>query len=150
VSFYLDASILVAYFIADAFTNRARRFLYSELPQAIVSDFAATEFSSALGHRVRTKRITSGEAQTAFATFDAWAARAPNRIVTQPEDLTVATAILRRLDLNIRTADALNIAICDAARRDARHLRRQDGRQRPRPRRDGGCRLTTAPSSRRR
>jgi predicted nucleic acid-binding protein len=46
-----------------------------------------------------------------------WVADVAELIEATPSDIAAATAILRRLDLNIRTADALNIAI--AMRLDA-------------------------------
>ena len=61
--------------------------------------------------------MTGQHARVAFAAFDDWVARWATRVVGQEADVRMATAILRRLDLNIRTADALNIAI--ALRLDA-------------------------------
>lgn len=62
-------------------------------PSPILSDFAAAEFASV------------------FATLDTWAARATHRAETTPADVAAAGAFLRRLDLPLRTPDALNIAI---------------------------------------
>ena len=49
--------------------------------------------------------------------FDVWRDGASNKFNTIPQDREHAAAILRRLDFNIRTGDALNIAI--ALRLDA-------------------------------
>jgi uncharacterized protein len=46
-----------------------------------------------------------------FSSFDAWTARAAKRAETKAADVLAAAAFLRRLDLTLRTADALNIAI---------------------------------------
>ncbi len=51
-----------------------------------------------------------------MSTFDSWSVDA-DEVEVVPADLIAAASILRRLDLNIRTADALNIAI--ALRLDA-------------------------------
>jgi uncharacterized protein len=57
------------------------------------------------------RAIRSEEAHRAFATFDAWVARATARALTTSADVASAAAFLRRLDLPLRTPDALNIAI---------------------------------------
>lgn len=108
---YLDASVLVALLTNDPLTPRADAFMRAKTPALIVSDFAAAEFASAMARRVRTEGITPDEARLAFSTFDAWAARATRREQTKAADVSAAEAFLRRLDLNLRTPDALNIAI---------------------------------------
>jgi hypothetical protein len=47
VSLYLDASFLVALFVIDPTSARAADFLSAHPEIVIVSDFAASEFSSA-------------------------------------------------------------------------------------------------------
>jgi predicted nucleic acid-binding protein len=99
VSLYLDASVLVALFTSDALTARADAWLRARQPAVIVSDFAAEEFASA------------DDARGVFTTFDDWTARVAGRVETGPADVSTAAACLRRLDLTLRTLDALNIAI---------------------------------------
>ena len=111
MTLYLDASLLVALLTNDALTARADALLRSNMPTLVVSDFAAAEFASALARRVRTREITAEEAYIAFSRFDAWKARATQRADTTAADVRAAEAFLRRLDLTLRTADALNIAI---------------------------------------
>ncbi len=111
MSLYLDASVLVALLTNDPFTARAEAFLRARTPSLILSDFAAAEFASALARRVRTEDLTEAEARSAFATLDSWAVRATHRAETTPADVAAAGAFLRRLDLPLRTPDALNIAI---------------------------------------
>jgi predicted nucleic acid-binding protein len=111
VSVYLDASVLVALFTNDTLTPRADAYLRAEKPVLIVSDFAAAEFASAIARRVRTGELSSADARVAFSTFDAWIARTAERAQTGHVDVASAAAFLRRLDLALRTPDALNIAI---------------------------------------
>lgn len=61
--------------------------------------------------------MTDQHARIAFAALDDWVARWATEVAGQEADVRMATTILRRLDLNIRTGDALNIAI--AMRLDA-------------------------------
>ena len=111
MSVYLDASILVAMFTADPHSNRARTFLRTQRPELVVSDFTAAELASVVARRVRTHELALDDARAAFAAFDAWTARAAQRATIRAADVTAATAFLRRLDLNLRTPDALHIAI---------------------------------------
>ncbi len=108
---YLDASVLVALLLTDALTSRADEFLRTRAPVLIVSDFAAAEFSSAVGRRVRIGHLSAQEARTAFSTFDTWSQAAATSVETTTADVWAAQNYLRRLDLGLRTGDALHIAI---------------------------------------
>jgi uncharacterized protein len=111
VRIYLDASVLVPLFVADALAARAEAFLQGITEGLIVSDFASSEVSSAVARRVRTGEITAGEARSAFTALDAWAAGAAERVETVAADVRLAEGFVRRLDLPLRAPDALNIAI---------------------------------------
>lgn len=108
---YLDASVLVSLLARDALTPRAYSLLRSRTAELLVSDFAAAEFASALGQRVRTGELTAEEARAAFANFDAWTARTASRVAAA--DVRAAEAFLRRLDLTLRAPDALHIATAE-------------------------------------
>jgi uncharacterized protein len=110
VRLHLDASLLVAIFIEDALSANADALLASNTRALLVSDFAAAEFPSALA-LVRMGELSAEAAHAAFANFDAWTARLGPRLRTEASDVIDAEGFLRRLDLNLRTADALNIAI---------------------------------------
>ncbi|HKN09379.1 MAG TPA: type II toxin-antitoxin system VapC family toxin [Pseudomonadota bacterium] len=111
MSVYLDASVLVALFTDDVLAGRADAFLRTRSPVLIVSDFAAAEFASAIARHVRMRGIRAQDAHRTFTNFDAWIARAAGRALTTSADVASAAAFLRRLDLPLRTPDALNIAI---------------------------------------
>ena len=111
MSVYLDASLLVPLFKDDRFSSRSEAFLSSNGWTLFVSDFAAAEFASAIARHVRMRGLTDAEARAAFVGFDGWTARATQRIEINAADIFVANTWLRRLDLPLRTADALNIAI---------------------------------------
>jgi uncharacterized protein len=99
VSVYLDASVLVALLTDDPLTRRADAFLRANAPILNVSDFAAAEFAAVIARHVRTRDITVDNARVVFSTFDAWTARATQRVEINPADITSAAAFLRRLDL---------------------------------------------------
>lgn len=111
MSVYLDASVLVSLFAIDTLSARADAALRTHSSFLIVSDFAAAEFASAIARRVRMQILTAEEAHVAFSTFDAWVARTTTSAPIANADVTAAAAFLRRLDLTLRTQDALHIAI---------------------------------------
>lgn len=111
MSVYLDASVLVALFTNDPLTARADIFLRANPLVLVVSDFAAAEFSSVIARHVRTKEITKNDARIVFSNFDTWTASTTQRAVINGADIIAAEVLLRRLDLALRTPDALNISI---------------------------------------
>jgi predicted nucleic acid-binding protein len=111
VSVYLDASFLVSLYSTDAFSQRAIAFLRATKPVLVVSDFAAAEFASAISKRVRVSQMTDSEGRRAIADFDTSAPQAMQRIHLETTDLAAADAYLRRFELKLRTADAINVAI---------------------------------------
>jgi uncharacterized protein len=116
VRVYLDASVLVALLMIDTLTARADKFLRTSAPILIISDFGAAEFASAVARRVRTGDITPEEARRGFSAFDSWTSQTTLREEIVAEDVRASERFLRRLDLTLRTADALNIAIAQRVR----------------------------------
>ncbi|MFZ3007150.1 MAG: type II toxin-antitoxin system VapC family toxin [Phenylobacterium sp.] len=112
MSVYFDASVLVAIFTQDAFSDRAHAYLLRERPEIAISDFARAEFASAISRSVRTGSLTAAEARSLFSDFDAWTGSSP-LIETSPQDIKVTEVWLRRLDMNLRAPDAMNIAIAE-------------------------------------
>ncbi|HEV2335053.1 MAG TPA: type II toxin-antitoxin system VapC family toxin [Stellaceae bacterium] len=114
ISVYLDTNLVAAVLIPEPLSDRAERFLASCEDLVVVSDLVAVEFSSLLARRIRTREFTVDQARTALANFDAWTDRLAERADIHASDLSVATSFLRRLDLPLRSLDAIHIA---AARR---------------------------------
>jgi predicted nucleic acid-binding protein len=110
VSVYLDASVLVPLFAIDDLSARADAVLRNLASNVVVSDFAAVEFASAIARRVRMKYLTPNEGRTSFSNFDIWMARIAQAALTGT-DVASAATFLRRLDLTLRTQDAVHIAI---------------------------------------
>lgn len=113
MSVYLDASVLVALFTDDAFTERADNFLRHKRQTVIVSDFAATEFAAIIARHVRTGDISAKDADTTFTNFDIWLSRAAQHVQIGSADVAAAERFIRRLDLTLRAPDAIHIAISD-------------------------------------
>lgn len=111
MSLYLDASVLVALFIDDPFSERADKILRGRMAMPAVSDYAKAEFASSIARHVRTGGMKAAEARKTFVDFDGWTDRSATRVQTTPADIATAELALRRLDLTLRAPDAIHIAI---------------------------------------
>jgi len=109
LSLYLDASVLVALFVAELRAPDAHAGLLGQ--RLFISDVAAAEFSAAIAKRVRVGDLTAADATSAFGTFDAWSAKAANRVQIESGDMAATLFLVRRLELALRMPDAANLAI---------------------------------------
>ena len=64
---------------------------------------------------MRMGDFTRSGAQLILSNFDAWTPRAVHPVHVTAADIKVAESFLRRLDLTLRTPDALHIAIAQRA-----------------------------------
>ncbi len=110
---YLDASVLVAMLTVDTMNARADVFMRTNEPLVVISDFAAAEDTSAVSRRVRTREMSGEDANAIFSSMDEWITRKGGRRRMTSADVTRADALMRRLDLPLRTPDALHIAIAE-------------------------------------
>jgi uncharacterized protein len=111
IEHYLDASYLVSLLTREPSSDRAAAFAAQNPDPPIASDLAAAEFASAISRRVRMRELTRRQGRFALATFDYWAADSVRWVEVSPADIAMATSALRRLDLVLRTADAIHIAV---------------------------------------
>jgi predicted nucleic acid-binding protein len=77
----------------------------------MVSDLARAEFASVMALRVRTQRMDESAAREAFAKVDTWVAAAALPAKLENGDVLLAERFLRRLDMTLRTQDAMHIAL---------------------------------------
>lgn len=108
---YVDADILVSLFSPDANTQRAHAEISKRLPQLVVSNFGAAEFASAISRRVRMKEIGLREGRSILSDYDRWIGAAAQVECVEPPDVALCDHYLRRMDLPLRTPDALHIAL---------------------------------------
>ena len=111
LGWYLDASLLVALLTPEPHSEKAIDFVANNKDLLSVSDLGSAEFASAIARRVRMGEVTIEDARRDLAGFDAWMQRSPQRVEIAAVDVVVATGYLRRLDLPLRTPDAIHIAI---------------------------------------
>ena len=74
-------------------------------------DVVVAEFASAIARLARMERLAGEHATALFADLDAWISQVCETVGTTAFDVAGATPTLRRLDLNLRTPDAVHIAI---------------------------------------
>jgi uncharacterized protein len=106
---YLDASVLIPLFVDDDWTDRARAWATTE-PDVLVSDWAVTEFSSALSLHVRKGRLDADERDEAENALNWWLAGRVKEEPVEPEDVVDARMLLHR-HAKLRAPDALHLAL---------------------------------------
>jgi predicted nucleic acid-binding protein len=111
LNLYLDSSVVVPLFLPDVFVAEATALLEKAGGQVVISDFVAAEFSSVVAIRLRNKDLTRSAARLAFSGFDSWCDLYAESAKTLSSDVENAKGFIRRLDLPLRTPDAINLAI---------------------------------------
>jgi uncharacterized protein len=112
MSAYLDASMIVPLFIADAFSEQADALIAQE-SMITIADWAVVEVSSVIARQKRIGAIDTQTAQRVLSQFDSWRARAVSRAETLSSDMVLATEFVRKFDLGLRGPDALHLAIAN-------------------------------------
>ena len=111
---YLDTSVVVPLIVPETTSSRARSWFDRLDPQwtkeLAVSVWALTEFTSAMGIKVRNREITRGQGEAARALLED--ALLPNMTVVEvtPTDFRLAETMLREFSLGLRAGDALHLA----------------------------------------
>jgi predicted nucleic acid-binding protein len=65
---YIDTSVLMAFYIPEALSDRVDAFLLS-CPQPAISSLTKVEFASALARRIRMGELTKADAERLTALF---------------------------------------------------------------------------------
>jgi uncharacterized protein len=112
MSAYLDASVIVPLFIADAFSEQADALIAQE-SMITIADWAIVEVSSVIARQKRIGAIDTQTAQRVLSQFDSWRTRAVSHAETLSSDMVLATEFVRKFDLGLRSPDALHLAIAN-------------------------------------
>lgn len=111
---YLDTSVVVPLIVPETTSSRARSWFDRLDPRWMkdlaLSAWALTEFTSAMGIKVRNREITRSQGETARALLED--ALLPNMTVVEvtPTDFRLAETLLREFPLGLRAGDALHLA----------------------------------------
>ena len=110
---YLDTSLLVAALTNETETDRVQRWLGREAEDdLVISDWVATEFSSALSIKLRAGHIEPAHRADALAMFARLTT--DNFLVVPVSRLQFRTAarFADQHSLSLRAGDALHLAVC--------------------------------------
>ena len=113
---YLDASVVTALVVHEDATQRVETAVLSSESEFIVSDFTAAEVASAISKRVRTGLTRAEEGERYLAALDDWMEANATPIATRSKDVVEAAKLVRRFDLQVKTPDALHLAMARRAR----------------------------------
>lgn len=121
---YLDASIVVSYYLPEARSARVNA-LFRSLPNIAISDFTEVEIASAVAIRVRKKLTSRRDGRLALNAFEGHLrAGLYHRVHVSPQHHARAAALVGSFDYNVRGPDAIHITI---ALLDGYHLYTADG-----------------------
>ncbi|WP_304191841.1 type II toxin-antitoxin system VapC family toxin [Phenylobacterium aquaticum] len=107
---YLDTSLVVAALTPEVATGRVQSWLAAE-EELFVSDWVATEVSSALSIKLRTGQIHLTHRAEALAMYHRLTADTLTTLPVLPLHFRAATAFVDRHELGLRAGDALHLAI---------------------------------------
>jgi predicted nucleic acid-binding protein len=110
---YLDTSLLVAALTNEAETERMQRWLGQQRADDLaISDWAATEFSSALSIKLRAGQIEASHRADALATFTRLASDSFTVVPVSRLQFRTAARFADQHTLGLRAGDALHLAVC--------------------------------------
>jgi len=116
LSFYVDTSVLVAYYCPEPLSDKAERFLTGHL-QPGISVLTELELFSAVSRKVREGGISKRDANRIIATFTSHKDnRLYNYLPIQAHHYTLARDWIALFKLSLKSLDALHLAIASSER----------------------------------
>ena len=113
MSVYIDTSVLVAALTNEAETDRMQSWLSSQDPDELfISDWVATEFSSALSIKLRSGQINVADRANALALFTRLSAESFQILPITTQQFRAAARFSDQYALGLRAGDALHLAVC--------------------------------------
>jgi predicted nucleic acid-binding protein len=110
LSVYLDTSVLVSLFVRDGRTDRVLNWAQTQTEPPQVSDWAVTEFSSALGLRRRLGQLEEADRANLELALDGWL-QTVSRVEVGSADLALARHLMRSELIALKAPDAFHLAL---------------------------------------
>lgn len=108
---YVDTSVLAAYYCPEAISEQAEELLRTH-PRRAVSVLVEVELFSAVARKVRMGELNAADARRILGLFVSHLDQGLYaRLSPKPEHWVLARAWIGRLDLPLRTLDALHLAL---------------------------------------
>jgi len=113
LTLYLDTSLLVAALTREANTARTQACLGAQAPHSLaISEWVATEFSTALSIKLRTGQIEATHRADALAMFRRMTTEGFGIVPVSGLQFRTAARFADQSALGLRAGDALHLAIC--------------------------------------
>jgi uncharacterized protein len=110
---YIDTSVLVSALTNEADTALSQTWLAKqETSELTISDWTVTEFASALSIKLRTGSLGAQHRAAALSTFTRLSAESLQVLQVTREDFRAAARYADQSQINLRSGDALHLAIC--------------------------------------
>lgn len=110
--YYLDTSVLVAALTDESATARVQRWLGKRDPgELAISEWVATEFSSALSIKLRSGQIGPDQRAAALAAFVRMCSESLSDLSIAAAQFRAAARFVDQHKLGLRAGDALHLAI---------------------------------------
>jgi uncharacterized protein len=111
MSFYLDSSIIVSFFVPDAHSARADRWFAGQSDALWISCWTKTEFTALIHRRTRNGELGAAHQQQLFDQFEEWSVRNVGHIDIDPSSGELALMLAKDARLKLSAADALHLAL---------------------------------------
>lgn len=113
---YLDTSVLLAFLVPEAGSGAAEALMTSDGEPLVISSWSEVELVSALGVKLRTRQMTTRDANSALDAYTRLVSPSLRRIQVDDAAHRKAAILLEGWRTALRAGDSLHLAIADAHR----------------------------------